>query len=67
LSQPQNSEELKKLRDEVKAVSRKLRDVSSELQVKSHRLNEVEIKACEAQREKEVLQLTIEELLKEHP
>lgn len=48
-------------------MARKLGEVSSELQVKSHRLNEVEIKAYETRREKEVLQMTIEELMREHP
>lgn len=67
LSHPQNNEELKKLREELKAAGRKLGEVSGELQVKSHKLNELEIKAYETRREKEVLQLTIEELLKENP
>lgn len=40
-------------------MARKLGEVSSELQVKSHKLNEVEIKAYETRREKEVLQMTI--------
>jgi septal ring factor EnvC (AmiA/AmiB activator) len=59
--------ELKKIKDENKSLQKKLAELTAELQTEKHRLYEQEIKMYEIRREKDIMQISFEEMLKENP
>lgn len=64
---PVNNDEIKKYRDETKVLNKKLFDVNKELQTKNHKLNEIQIELLKTKRQKDILELNFDEILKEYP
>lgn len=57
----------KKLKEENRMLTRKYNECLVELQTAKHKYNELEIKMYDIRREKDMMQLTFEELMKENP
>ncbi len=59
--------ESKLLREENRMLSRRYNQALVELQKTKHKLNELEIKIFDIRKEKDIMQINFEELIKENP
>ena len=64
---PGNNDEVKKYKDEIKILNKKLFDLSTELKTKNHKLNEIQIQLLKTRREKDILELNFDQIIKENP